>query len=106
MVLVLQCNIVTVSHGHRLGSENGLGSSGKNRSTSSLPDMSPGGGLSVTGCLADFSFYIFHPYGGGQKLTSFSTLDSKYGRPLGRYRVQKLNLCIFSYYIFEVKYCY
>ncbi|KAL0113128.1 hypothetical protein PUN28_012379 [Cardiocondyla obscurior] len=25
------------------------------------------GGLSVTGCLADFSVYIFHPYGGGKK---------------------------------------
>lgn len=22
------------------------------------------GGLSVTGCLSDFSVYIFHPYGG------------------------------------------
>ena len=26
-----------------------------------------GGGLSVTGCLSDFSLYIFHPYGGGKK---------------------------------------
>ena len=26
-----------------------------------------GGGLSVTGCLADFNVYIFHPYGGGKK---------------------------------------
>lgn len=25
------------------------------------------GGLSITGCLADFSVYIFHPYGGGKK---------------------------------------
>lgn len=25
------------------------------------------GGLSVTGCLSDFSLYIFHPYGGGQR---------------------------------------
>ena len=25
------------------------------------------GGLSVTGCLADFSVYVFHPYGGGKK---------------------------------------
>ncbi|XP_011301889.1 uncharacterized protein KIAA1109 isoform X7 [Fopius arisanus] len=25
------------------------------------------GGLSLTGCLADFSVYIFHPYGGGKK---------------------------------------
>ena len=28
------------------------------------------GGLSVTGCLADFSLYIFHPYGGQKKSTS------------------------------------
>lgn len=25
------------------------------------------GGLSVTGCLSDFSLYVFHPYGGGQR---------------------------------------
>ena len=33
-------------------------------SKSSAPDTG-GGGLSVTGCLSDFSLYIFHPYGGG-----------------------------------------
>ncbi|XP_037958120.1 transmembrane protein KIAA1109 homolog isoform X2 [Teleopsis dalmanni] len=27
-------------------------------------DKTPSGGLSVTGCLADFNVYIFHPYGG------------------------------------------
>ncbi|XP_037884226.1 transmembrane protein KIAA1109 isoform X1 [Glossina fuscipes] len=27
-------------------------------------DKTPHGGLSVTGCLADFNVYIFHPYGG------------------------------------------
>ncbi|XP_059220164.1 bridge-like lipid transfer protein family member 1 isoform X5 [Stomoxys calcitrans] len=27
-------------------------------------DKTPQGGLSVTGCLADFNVYIFHPYGG------------------------------------------
>jgi len=31
------------------------------------PSPSAVGGLSVTGCLADFSVYIFHPYGGGKK---------------------------------------
>ncbi|XP_046402633.1 transmembrane protein KIAA1109 isoform X3 [Ischnura elegans] len=31
------------------------------------PSSSAIGGLSVTGCLADFSVYIFHPYGGGKK---------------------------------------
>ncbi|RWS10976.1 uncharacterized protein B4U79_15895 [Dinothrombium tinctorium] len=31
-------------------------------------------GLSVTGCLADFSLYIFHPYG-GQKKTAGTTLN-------------------------------
>lgn len=41
---------------------------------SDLPDAATssdlknsGGGLSVTGCLSDFSLYIFHPYGGGKK---------------------------------------
>lgn len=28
------------------------------------------GGLSVTGCLADFNVYIFHPYGGSSKKTT------------------------------------
>lgn len=35
---------------------------------SSMPAAySTAGGLSVTGCLSDFSLYIFHPYGGGKK---------------------------------------
>ncbi|XP_043249927.1 transmembrane protein KIAA1109 isoform X1 [Colletes gigas] len=38
----------------------GIQSSGKEASSAI-------GGLSVTGCLADFSVYIFHPYGGGKK---------------------------------------
>lgn len=29
------------------------------------------GGLSVTGCLADFNVFIFHPYGGGKKPGGF-----------------------------------
>merc|ERR1719410_104859 len=27
-----------------------------------------GGGLSVTGCLSDFSMHVFHPYGGARKI--------------------------------------
>lgn len=34
---------------------------------SDLGMMTSSGGLSVTGCLKDFSLYIFHPYGGGQR---------------------------------------
>ena len=30
-------------------------------------DSSVSGGLSVTGCLNDFSLYVFHPYGAGRK---------------------------------------
>lgn len=40
-------------------------------------DKKPVGGLSVTGCLADFNVFIFHPYGGkktGIKETQFSPL--------------------------------
>eukprot|EP00095_Tigriopus_kingsejongensis_P008238 maker-scaffold230_size244653-snap-gene-0.11 protein:Tk08238 transcript:maker-scaffold230_size244653-snap-gene-0.11-mRNA-1 annotation:"PREDICTED: uncharacterized protein KIAA1109-like isoform X7" len=39
------------------------------------------GGLSVTGCLNDFSLYVFHPYGGGRKQKpeemNFSPLTSE-----------------------------
>jgi hypothetical protein len=38
------------------------------------------GGLSVTGCLADFNVYIFHPYGGSSKKTS--TKESQPFSPL------------------------
>ncbi|GLG98161.1 Uncharacterized protein GBIM_04764 [Gryllus bimaculatus] len=47
-----------------LHSEFGEGRSGR---WDSIPSPSAVGGLSVTGCLADFSVYIFHPYGGGKK---------------------------------------
>lgn len=36
-------------------------------------DEGPVGGLSATGCLADFSLYIFHPYGGAKKVTGASS---------------------------------
>lgn len=35
----------------------------------------PIGGLSMTGCLADFSLYIFHPYGGQNKASSNTSLS-------------------------------
>lgn len=35
------------------------------------------GGLSVTGCLSDFSLYIFHPYGGGKKTTGSTSSANK-----------------------------
>ena len=31
-------------------------------------DSSVTGGMSITGCLNDFSLYVFHPYGGGRKV--------------------------------------
>lgn len=40
-------------------------------------DRTPTGGLSITGCLADFNVYIFHPYGGkktGLKEAQFSPI--------------------------------
>lgn len=38
--------------------------------SSKRADEGPVGGLSATGCLADFSLYIFHPYGGAKKMAS------------------------------------
>ncbi|XP_064637366.1 bridge-like lipid transfer protein family member 1 isoform X3 [Lineus longissimus] len=57
-----------------------------------------GGGLSVTGCLADFSLYIFHPYGGHKKgnLAGYGlTPDidtSSYGAETGRKDSLSLNV--------------
>lgn len=34
------------------------------------------GGLSVTGCLSDFSLYIFHPYGAAKKTSIDFSLNS------------------------------
>jgi hypothetical protein len=44
-------------------------------------DNSVLGGMSITGCLNDFSLYVFHPYGGGRKMRpeemNFSPLTSE-----------------------------
>ncbi|XP_052791422.1 bridge-like lipid transfer protein family member 1 isoform X3 [Mya arenaria] len=48
-------------------SSGGRDSKARNPSTSELDNLTSSGGLSVTGCLTDFSLYIFHPYGGGQR---------------------------------------
>lgn len=44
-------------------------SAGSNHNNSQQQVESSVGGLSMTGCLADFSLYIFHPYGGQKKTT-------------------------------------
>ena len=38
-------------------------------------DSSVTGGMSITGCLNDFSLYVFHPYGGGRKVNNLSTFN-------------------------------
>ncbi|KAH9519850.1 hypothetical protein Btru_071066, partial [Bulinus truncatus] len=55
---------------------------GRNRHVSGVPDSTtfyPGsssGGLSVTGCMSDFSLYIFHPYGTGVQRRFAANSDS------------------------------
>ena len=44
-----------------------------------------GGGLSVTACLADFSLFVFHPYGGGHKDRSLVALENKFKKNRGSY---------------------
>ena len=51
-------------------------------------DSSVTGGMSITGCLNDFSLYVFHPYGGGRKV---KTLDKIFNIS---YRItQYLTIC-------------
>lgn len=42
-----------------------------------VPSSSIIGGLSVTGCLSDFSLYIFHPYGAAKKTGKFIFFTTK-----------------------------
>lgn len=42
--------------------------------SNNLPNS--GGGLCITGCLADFSLYIFHPYGGQNKTATINNLKN------------------------------
>ena len=48
---------------------------------STAEDNSILGGMSITGCLSDFSLYVFHPYGGGRRMRpeemNFSPLTSE-----------------------------
>ena len=60
-----------------------------------------GGGLSVTGCLADFSLYIFHPYGGGQRKQTLANLESSfYRKDLGRHMCD----CVSMLYVYNIVY--
>ena len=45
-----------------------------------------GGGLSVTACLADFSLFVFHPYGGGHKDRSLLALENKFKKNRGDWK--------------------
>ena len=51
----------------------------REQSSSNLEDKKKenSGGLSVTGCLADFSVHVFHPYGGAYLKGANSTQDRK-----------------------------
>ena len=41
-------------------------------------DSSVTGGMSITGCLNDFSLYVFHPYGGGRKVRTLEQFSPRY----------------------------
>lgn len=83
---------ICVSVGKKMRERNisgGMDSKGRTSSTASdLGTMTSSGGLSITGCLTDFSLYIFHPYGGGQKKAGIPTSP----RYLGKQFVELYNL--------------
>ena len=69
--------------GKKMRERNLSGSDGKPRSSSTSDMLMSSGGLSVTGCLTDFSLYIFHPYGAGGQRKNASAHSSP--RLLGKY---------------------
>ena len=85
------------------GSSNTLGQGGTRPRVSSTASeyanqaqLSSSGGLSFTGCLSNFSLYIFHPYGGGQRK------PQTVGSP-GYSGFQKSELGNFIYSIIDLK---
>jgi hypothetical protein len=53
------------------------------------------GGLSVTGCIADFNVYIFHPYGGSSKKAAATIKESQPFSPLtDSERKDSLSICV------------
>jgi hypothetical protein len=52
------------------------------------------GGLSVTGCLADFNVYIFHPYGGGSKKASTLKESQPFSPLTDSERKDSLSICV------------
>lgn len=70
----------------------GSGDSVKGPSTSQgfgpstpVPTSSIIGGLSVTGCLSDFSLYIFHPYGAAKKTGAYDFMQRFISPKMNRY---------------------
>lgn len=63
------------------GMGGGSGDSGKASNlaggATTVPSSSIIGGLSVTGCLSDFSLYIFHPYGAAKKTGKNCLFENK-----------------------------
>lgn len=52
------------------------------------------GGLSVTGCLADFNVYIFHPYGGSSKKASTLKESQPFSPLTDSERKDSLSICV------------
>lgn len=52
------------------------------------------GGLSVTGCLADFNVYIFHPYGGSSKKASTIKESQPFSPLTDSERKDSLSICV------------
>ncbi|KAL7044402.1 hypothetical protein ACKWTF_001906 [Chironomus riparius] len=52
------------------------------------------GGLSVTGCLADFNVYIFHPYGGSSKKATANKESQPFSPLTDSERKDSLSICV------------
>jgi len=63
------------------GSTGNLGSSGSSAKDKDSQQQLAIGGLSLTGCMSDFSVYIFHPYGAAKKQGTVKSTNHNENEP-------------------------
>ena len=89
-----KCLLISPAASHDAFNSGSIPEVGRTRRVSGYhTEVTSGGGLSVTGCLNNFSMFIFHPYGGITKKTSFTSLENTFRKGT----IIKHNICIEPY---------
>ena len=98
--MVLRMSLISPAASHDAFNSGSIPEVGRTRRVSGYhTEVTSGGGLSVTGCLNNFSMFIFHPYGGMTKKTSFTSLENTFRKGTNHLEQDNQRLrCLTRYY--------